>query len=74
MIIRAKTDYSNVNEPGRQIRHYCKGLLLHPDTSQNPLVALDRIRQLLEFIPLASDDFSVAVLRVENAQRYNGIR
>jgi hypothetical protein len=45
--------------------------LLESDTNEAGLLAsLERLRRLLEALPLATDEFGLAVNRLENARRY----
>ena len=69
MIARTKSSCSQVVVIGRQIRIlpriWTKSLSIQKSWS-----TFDRIRELIEFIPMASDDFGVAVSRINNACRY----
>jgi hypothetical protein len=70
MIARPQGESSRIEDVARQIRFYCRCLTEYPPEDQNAFLALDRIRQLLDFVPMASDDFDDAILRVNNARRY----
>ena len=70
MIARTKQDYSQIAMIGRQIRGHCQEFGLNPPDTTRSWSALDRIRELIEFIPMASDEFGVAVSRINNARRY----
>ena len=70
MNARPQRNYSKIEDIGRHLLHYCSCLTTQSFDGQDPLLTVDRIRRLLEFIPMASDEYSVAVLRVGNARRY----
>ena len=70
MITKTKIDYTNTRDIGRQIGHWCRSLLAQPMAVEYPSLAVERIRVLLESVPLASDDYNLTVSRVSNARRY----
>lgn len=70
MITRTKQHYSQIAFVARQIRVHCHEFGRNPCDVRRSWTALHRIRQLIEFIPMASDDFGLAVCRINNARRY----
>jgi hypothetical protein len=70
MIARIKHDYSQIDVIGRQLRVHCQEFGRNPRDIPKSHSALHRIRELIEFIPMASNDFAVAVSRINNARRY----
>lgn len=70
MIARRKDDYSQIDAVGRQIRGLCRDFGRIPRDPSHARTSLARIRELLDFLPLTSSEFDVALCRIHNACRY----
>ncbi|MEQ1902906.1 MAG: hypothetical protein ABL888_01810 [Pirellulaceae bacterium] len=70
MITRAIQVLTQFETVVSQIRRHCNEFHHKPRDAKKSKIAINRISQLLDFIPMASDDFGVALSRLNNANRY----
>ena len=66
----AKSSYSQIGDVTRQIQRSIQKLMLSLQNSMNPRDSLERIRENLESLPLATEEFDLAKSRIRNARRY----
>jgi hypothetical protein len=70
MIARTHYDFSRIDAIGLRIRSRCLALCRFRHDPIAAQAVLNQIRQLIDSIPMDSDEFTVAISRIDNAHRY----